>query len=686
MRQLAFKNQTVRPLATLKPPLSISPPAFSAPKNAPLVQTKSGCACGGGCPACQEEKDRPQLQTKLGISTPGDQHEQEADRVADQILRMPDPVLEGRTSGSSKVTAVPTANVSETVHRKCDKCDEEEEPETVQRKALPRLGVEASRPQSHVSDALSSAGQLLDHQTRAFFEPRLGYDLSSVRIHTDPAAAESARAVEARAYTLGRDIVFGPSQYAPSTSEGRRLLAHELAHVVQPKDGGSAGVVQRAEVDDRSCHGLTDIGSDIDAEVNRQIAAARTAAGSPIAVPAFLLDVARRLGGVKLQHMSPIEAFIEGLGAGKVIIPSPSLAGTKFSGVGAVNKMYLSQMTGVHVVGGTALVHGVCVGADKFGHFFEEGYIYHSGIPGISGTPPVPEAAGRGLEINVQGLSSTGVYSNADLEANRTGLQFYKDLEASPSSLTFAIGNYITMMWNEQVNPSFYESAVAGVIWSNLLTGSWAGPFTSTGSAGPAPYTLVDLIATVTTVTGAYEWPAGAASSHKGNIKNGVITQRMTAVSGNLPVPGFPSVSADAVSGISIEYDWEEGAASGKGKWESVNEQTLEGTWGYGASRTNGGTWTLKTGAAVGVIPSPPTAPTADRIVNKENTWLVDDPLHWKEAAHRRAELSKGTRVEVLDEGSGESFNQTAEEFRWWKVRASGTEGWVMQTLLGIAP
>lgn len=94
-------------------------------------------------------------------------------------------------------------------------------------------GVKASLSQSHVLNTLSSAGQPLDHQTRAFFEPRLGYDLKSVRIHTDSTAAESARAVEARAYTLGRDIVFAEGEFHPSANTGRELLAHELAHVVQ---------------------------------------------------------------------------------------------------------------------------------------------------------------------------------------------------------------------------------------------------------------------------------------------------------------------------------------------------------------------------------------------------------------------------------------------------------------------
>ena len=84
-----------------------------------------------------------------------------------------------------------------------------------------------------VHDVLRSPGQPLDAGTRAFMEPRFGYDFSQVQVHTDARAAESARAVNALAYTVGRDVVFGTGQYAPETREGRRLLAHELTHVVQ---------------------------------------------------------------------------------------------------------------------------------------------------------------------------------------------------------------------------------------------------------------------------------------------------------------------------------------------------------------------------------------------------------------------------------------------------------------------
>jgi hypothetical protein len=84
-----------------------------------------------------------------------------------------------------------------------------------------------------VHDVLRSPGEPLDDETRAFMEPRFGHDFSQVRVHADDSAAESARAVNALAYTVGKDVVFAQKQYAPTTTPGQRLIAHELTHVVQ---------------------------------------------------------------------------------------------------------------------------------------------------------------------------------------------------------------------------------------------------------------------------------------------------------------------------------------------------------------------------------------------------------------------------------------------------------------------
>ena len=91
----------------------------------------------------------------------------------------------------------------------------------------------AREPAPHVAAGERERGRPLEPETRAYMEPRFGQDFAKVRVHTDAPAAESARAIGALAYTVGDDVVMPPEHYRPDTAEGRHLLAHELAHVVQ---------------------------------------------------------------------------------------------------------------------------------------------------------------------------------------------------------------------------------------------------------------------------------------------------------------------------------------------------------------------------------------------------------------------------------------------------------------------
>ncbi len=120
----------------------------------------------------------------------------------------------------------------------CEECRKKREG-MLQRAAINAAPVNGVPPIVH--DVLNSSGQPLDVGTRAFMEPRFGFDFSRVRVHADARAAESAQAVNALAYTVGHNVVFGTGQYAPGTNEGRRLLAHELTHVVQQHNGAVSG-------------------------------------------------------------------------------------------------------------------------------------------------------------------------------------------------------------------------------------------------------------------------------------------------------------------------------------------------------------------------------------------------------------------------------------------------------------
>lgn len=125
--------------------------------------------------------------------------------------------------------------------------EKKKEKETVQRKET-KNSMGDSADTSMVREVVQSAGQTLDSATRGFMEQRFGYDFSQVRIHADNRAAASAQSLNARAYTLGQDIVFGTRQYSPGTQSGQKLLAHELTHVMQQNQSIESMEVQRWSV------------------------------------------------------------------------------------------------------------------------------------------------------------------------------------------------------------------------------------------------------------------------------------------------------------------------------------------------------------------------------------------------------------------------------------------------------
>lgn len=167
------------------------------------------------------------IQTKLKIDEPGDAYEQEADRVAEQVTRTSEPRLQRACACGGETGAGGS----------CDACNKKK---SLQRKAEVGGAVGDVPPQ--VGSALATSGRPLDAGVRSFFESRFGHDFSRVRVHTDDAAAASVRA---HAFTVGERIVFAANQYRPTTHEGRRLLAHELTHVVQQSGADSSGASPR---------------------------------------------------------------------------------------------------------------------------------------------------------------------------------------------------------------------------------------------------------------------------------------------------------------------------------------------------------------------------------------------------------------------------------------------------------
>jgi hypothetical protein len=190
------------------------PPAPAVPLRlgqSGMLQRK--CACGGAagmsgeCEECSKKK-RFSLQTKLKVNEPGDIYEQEADRVADQVTA---------TSAHHAVSGAPAH--------------------------IQRFSGQSNGPHAvpaSVDQALASPGRPLEPALQQDMEQRFHYDFSQVRVHAGKAAEQSAREVNASAYTVGHAIVFGEGRFAPGTHQGRRLIAHELTHVVQ--QSGADGI------------------------------------------------------------------------------------------------------------------------------------------------------------------------------------------------------------------------------------------------------------------------------------------------------------------------------------------------------------------------------------------------------------------------------------------------------------
>lgn len=176
----------------------------------------------------------PFFQPKLSINQPNDVYEQEADAVADRVMN-------SSSTNHSNTFFNPAITP---VQRKCAHCEEEEK--NAQRKENDHQSTQDNAAQTEgYIQSLPGNGKPLGEKEKSFFEPRIGYDFSNVKIHTGADAARSAQSIGALAYTTGNDIVFGEGQYAPNTDGGKKLLAHELTHVVQQNSGISPKMIQR---------------------------------------------------------------------------------------------------------------------------------------------------------------------------------------------------------------------------------------------------------------------------------------------------------------------------------------------------------------------------------------------------------------------------------------------------------
>lgn len=234
------KTKSPVPKAAVRGEKSSSSPGLPMP----VLQLKKSCVCDGSCPRCL-----PPVQTRLNLGTPNDPYETEADRIAVAVTQLPAPgPME--ISRLMRAPAATTGALQRQVSQP-DSCSSTEsgvgsdEEEQIQARQNDTDRREIHADLAHKIQSLRGSGQPLSPMARSFFEPRLGADLSGVRIHTNAAAGEATRSLNAQAFTIGCDIAFAAGHYSDRTRAGQLLLGHELTHVIQQ---GAAKMMDHQQV------------------------------------------------------------------------------------------------------------------------------------------------------------------------------------------------------------------------------------------------------------------------------------------------------------------------------------------------------------------------------------------------------------------------------------------------------
>ena len=225
--------------ASANDPVRSSDPAFACAcpraRGASIADARAhaGTSVVPGFDLSQVPSSAPSLQRKPALSAPGDVLERAADNAADRVMRM--------------ATPPPASTAAPAIQRKCAQCEDEKIHARHEPGAMPSTASD-TRGAARVAGGI---GAPLPVELRGFFEPRFGHDFSRVRVHTGGDAERAARGIEARAYTYGSDIVFGAGAWAPASTSGRHLIAHELAHVVQ-QGGRGARLQRKLSVDEKA--------------------------------------------------------------------------------------------------------------------------------------------------------------------------------------------------------------------------------------------------------------------------------------------------------------------------------------------------------------------------------------------------------------------------------------------------
>jgi len=301
----------------------------------------------------------------------------------------------------------------------------------------------------------------------------------------------------------------------------------------------------------RRCAGIGDSRQAINKLVNDTLQAARGKVGND---GDKLIDEVYKALGEGLPW-----TMIEWWADRNLAIASVTQGDSKYSGVSSADaRMWVA---GSLILNPAIKVAGICIGTDKLGHFFQQGFQYYCTAVRDGKGESAAITWGEQTEAGGFGLTTTGVYSNADLAANQAGMDFYRGLKANPH-MTFDIANCVTNNWNEESNPNLYTPRVGKTVWANLVVGEW------TSALRTGPTTLHLQVSNFVDVTGTYEYSKG------GTVATGAIT------GGKIKLITEKRHGVEVVIGIQIvDLAWKEGAEQGKASLTSLNESTITGTW-----------------------------------------------------------------------------------------------------------
>ncbi len=327
---------------------------------------------------------------------------------------------------------------------------------------------------------------------------------------------------------------------------------------------------------------LPDIGAAFDAMVSRVITAQAAVASSP---DDLVKRVYEELGRARnpITTTSGAEQWVAQLPAAQRVRPTKAQSKYKFA-------TYNAWATGNLPLTHSIRLWGVLIGADKLGHFFQQGYEYFQRVEQTGNLADAIQY-GWGLENTQYGLSSSGVFSNADMRANLQGYHFYEWLRRTNGGGTFTLRRWLDPTWNEEYNTNAYKGDVVVPVWRALLHGSWSGFFTRDVAPreGRIPirvqWTTLQhgLSLSTSTISGSFNY-----TDPQNRARSGLL-------SGNIQYKPFTGNPRHGYRGVRIDYSWRRGPYTGTGVFDSgLRENDIRGTWGSAHNHHDGGTFYLR--------------------------------------------------------------------------------------------